>query len=103
MVTLSEINRGGFTEDITLAEGICCLCCDACEPGTPCKYDPEIRTQEACIEAGGLWLANETDPAACERYHCDEEGHCVPEVATIVLVALGLLGVFGVVQRRKEE
>ena len=87
-----------------VSAGICCMCCaDGCEPGDPCEYDPEIRTQEECTEAGGLWLPGETDPEACAQYHCDEEGNCVPEVATIVLVALGLLGVFGVIQRMREE
>ena len=98
-----EINAGGFTEDITLADGICCDCCQECGEGIPCEYSSDIHTQDACEAEHGLWLPGETDPAACEQYNCDGEGNCVPEVATIVLVAGGLLGVFGVMQRRREE
>lgn len=99
--TVATIN-GTFTCG-EVSPGICCLCCLDCPPGTPCEYDPGILSEADCNAAGGLWLANETDPAACEKYHCDEGGNCVPEVATIVLVALGMLGVLGAVWKRRDE
>jgi len=81
--------------------GNCCDCLPGCVTGANCTcYDK--TDQSACEVAGGVWVGDggcETlkacpnPPYSCIAGHA--LGKCTPEITTIALLGMGLLGIAG--------
>ena len=81
--------------------GDCCTC-ENRNPGDPCEC---IHTGDeySCENIhGGIWMEAGCMPPDC-TYTCDDGGNCVPEIATIALLATGLICMAGYFRLRRKE
>ena len=87
-------------------------CCSAGTPGGKGKcFTPEDQEAGCCEYGSGKCFDGTMDPALCKvcsqgKWHkgwwC-EEGECVPEASTLVLLSTGLLFLAGYLRLRRKE